>query len=51
MPSPPFSFIHVTDTHLREDLDVVTPFIETVNAERYHPAMGIPLCESLSGPD
>lgn len=36
MTHPLFSFIHVTDMHLREELDVVTPFIEAVNAERYH---------------
>jgi 3',5'-cyclic AMP phosphodiesterase CpdA len=37
MTNPLFSFIHVTDTHLSESEDVVTPFVESVNTEKYHP--------------
>ena len=37
MCSPLFTFIHVTDTHLSESLDVVTPFVESVNTEQFHP--------------
>lgn len=37
MSSSLFTFIHVTDTHLSETLDVVTPFIESVNTEQFHP--------------
>lgn len=37
MSRPLFTFIHVTDTHLSERLDVVTPFIESVNSEQFHP--------------
>ena len=37
MATPLFTFIHVTDTHLSESLDVITPFIEAVNKEQFHP--------------
>jgi len=37
MTNPLFSFIHVTDTHLSNSVDVVTPFVESVNVEQYHP--------------
>lgn len=36
-PRPLFTFIHVTDTHLSARVDVVTPFVESVNEERHHP--------------
>lgn len=32
-----FTFIHVTDTHLCEKVDVITPFIGSVHAETHHP--------------
>lgn len=37
MPEPLFTFAHVTDTHLSESRDVLTPFIESVHAEAHHP--------------
>lgn len=36
MSDPLFTFIHVTDIHLSESRDVLTPFIESVHAERHH---------------
>jgi Calcineurin-like phosphoesterase len=35
--SPLFAFVHVPDSHLSETLDVVTPLVESVNTEQFHP--------------
>lgn len=35
---PLFTFIHVTDTHLTKDVAVITPFVDAVNSERFHPS-------------
>jgi len=36
MTEPLFSFVHVADTHLAESCDVVTPFVDAINTERFH---------------